>query len=158
MRRQNDARAGPRDAERGPRNEQLGGALGRKNRGPQGERQAALALLGEREQPHGLTSRRDWNREARLQAAVVAWARAAAPSVLIFHPANGGWRSRSGAARFKWHGVVAGIPDLAIVAPGGRAFFLECKTDRGALSAEQRCIHDPPRRPRDGVRHRAVDR
>jgi hypothetical protein len=34
----------------------------------------------------------------------------------------------------KWTGVLAGVPDLAIVAPGGRAQFIEVKTAAGQVS------------------------
>jgi len=85
---------------------------------------------------------RDLNREARVQAAVVAWVRAAAPHALIFAVPNGGLRSKAEASRLKWTGVVAGIPDLVVVAPGGRVFFIEVKAPDGRLSPEQRAIHE----------------
>jgi hypothetical protein len=69
--------------------------------------------------------RRDGNAEARIQAAIVEWVRIAAAGVLIFAVPNGGFRSKAEAARLKWTGVLAGIPDLVIIAPIGRAFFLE---------------------------------
>jgi hypothetical protein len=37
---------------------------------------------------------------------------------------------------------LAGIPDLAIVTPGGRVHFIEVKTPATRLSPEQRAIHD----------------
>jgi hypothetical protein len=64
--------------------------------------------------------RRDLNLEARLQAAIVGWIRTSAPGVFVFHPASGGWRARSSAARFRWLGLVPGVPDLVVVAPQGR--------------------------------------
>ncbi|MGO9418036.1 VRR-NUC domain-containing protein [Roseiarcus sp.] len=86
--------------------------------------------------------RRDFNAEARIQAAVVEWIRTAAPHVLVFHVPNGGLRSKAEAARLKWQGALAGVPDLVIVAPGGKAFFIEVKTEAGRLSADQRTVHD----------------
>ena len=86
--------------------------------------------------------RPDFNAEARIQAAVIDWIRLAAPGVLAFAIPNGGLRSRTEGARLKWTGVLAGVPDLALVASGGRVFFVECKTDRGVLSSDQRRIHD----------------
>lgn len=65
----------------------------------------------------------------------------ARPGVVFFHPANGGARSKVEAARFRGEGVVAGVPDLVIVA-GGRPYFLELKAARGRLSAAQRSMHD----------------
>jgi hypothetical protein len=82
----------------------------------------------------------DRNGEARIQASIVEWVRAVAPGVLIYAVPNGGYRSKVEAGRLKWTGVVAGIPDLAIVAPGGKAHFLECKTATGRLSGAQRDI------------------
>jgi hypothetical protein len=49
---------------------------------------SALALQG-LDQPR----RRDLNREAREQAGIVSYIRTVAPDLLVFHPANGGWRT-----------------------------------------------------------------
>jgi hypothetical protein len=86
--------------------------------------------------------RGDFNAEARVQAAIVEWVRTVAPGVLIFAVPNGGLRSKAEAARLKWTGVVPGIPDLVVIAPIGRAFFLEVKTSNGRLSDDQRAIFD----------------
>ena len=85
---------------------------------------------------------RDGNREARVQAAIVEWIRIVAPDLIVFHPANGGWRSPAEAARFKWLGVLAGIPDLVIIGRDGVARFVEVKSDGGALSEAQREMRD----------------
>lgn len=77
------------------------------------------------------------NAEARIQAAIITYVRTVAPDVLIFHVPNGGLRSKSEAARMKWQGVVPGIPDLVLIGPGGRAYFLEVKTQEGRLSKAQ---------------------
>ena len=82
----------------------------------------------------------DRNAEAKIQASIVEWVRTVAPGVLIFAVPNGGLRSRVEAARLKWTGVVAGIPDLAVIAPSGKAHFLEVKTATGRLSEAQREI------------------
>jgi VRR-NUC domain len=82
----------------------------------------------------------DRNGEARIQAAIVEWVRTIAPDVLIFAVPNGGLRSKAEAARLKWTGVVAGVPDLAVIAPTGKAHFLEVKTPTGRLSDDQREI------------------
>jgi VRR-NUC domain len=87
-------------------------------------------------------SRADVNAEARIQAAIVEWARVVAPDILIFSIPNGGLRSKAEAARMKWTGVVAGVPDLCVIAPSGRAFFIEVKTPGGRLSPEQHAIFD----------------
>jgi hypothetical protein len=90
----------------------------------------------------GPRSGRDLNAEARIQAAIVAWVRAVAPELLIFAVPNGGLRSKAEAARMKWTGVLAGVPDLVIVAPGGRAYFIEVKPAAGRLSPDQLAILD----------------
>lgn len=61
--------------------------------------------------------RRDFNAEARIQAAIVEWVRTVAPGVLIFAVPNGGLLSKAEAARMKWTGAVAVIPNLAVIAP-----------------------------------------
>ena len=71
--------------------------------------------------------RRNGNAEAEAQAAIVAWIRLVAPNVVAFAIPNGGLRTKSEAAKLRWIGVLAGIPDLCVVAPGGRAFFIEVK-------------------------------
>jgi hypothetical protein len=86
--------------------------------------------------------RRDFNREARAQAAIVEWIRTVAPDLIVFHPANGGWRSKAEAARFKWLGVVAGIPDLVLVGRDGVVRFIEVKAEGGSLSEAQRDMRD----------------
>jgi VRR-NUC domain len=85
---------------------------------------------------------RDGNAEARIQASIVEWARLVAPNTLIFAIPNGGLRSKAEAARMKWTGTLAGVPDLAIVAAGRRVFFIEVKAPGGTLSADQRAIRD----------------
>jgi hypothetical protein len=85
---------------------------------------------------------RDGNAEARIQATIVEWIRTVPPDLIVFHPANGGWRTKAQAARFRWLGVLAGIPDLAIIAREGRVFFIEVKTPGNYLSPAQREIVD----------------
>jgi hypothetical protein len=80
--------------------------------------------------------------EQTLQRAVIAhlqWR--ARPGVWWCHLANGGWRSPIEAKIFKALGVVAGAPDLLIVADG-RAYFLELKAPRGRVSAAQHECHE----------------
>jgi hypothetical protein len=84
---------------------------------------------------------RDLNAEARIQAAIVEWVRLAAPSALIFSIPNGGLRSRPEAARMRWTGLLAGAPDLIVIAASGRAHFLEVKAPGGSLSRDQRDVH-----------------
>jgi VRR-NUC domain len=80
--------------------------------------------------------------EQGIQRAVfehLAWRRA--PGVFAFHPANGGWRSRTEAAILRGLGVVAGVPDVILVR-NGKAYALELKAPGGRLSDAQRQAHD----------------
>jgi len=89
-----------------------------------------------------LPRRRDGNAEARVQAAIVEWIRDVAPSLIAFHVPNGGLRSKADAARLKWIGAIAGIPDLVVIGKDGQAWLLEVKAPGGYLSTEQRAISD----------------
>jgi hypothetical protein len=56
---------------------------------------------------------------------------------IVYHNANGGARSYKTAKLMKRIGVLAGVFDLTILAPGGQIFFIECKAKSGSLSPEQ---------------------
>jgi predicted RecB family endonuclease len=86
--------------------------------------------------------RRDGNAEARIQSAIVDWVRAVAPDLVCFHCPNGGLRDKAEAARLKWIGVLAGIPDLVVLGRDGQTWLVEVKTDDGALSTDQRAMRD----------------
>ena len=92
--------------------------------------------------PRPTERRRDGNREARIQAAIVEWIRWCAPQTVVFAIPNGGLRGKAEAARLRWTGVQAGMPDLAILAPVGKVFFLEVKAPDGRLSADQAEMFD----------------
>ncbi len=79
----------------------------------------------------------DRNGEAKRQAAIVEYVRTVAPQVLIWAVPNGGLRTKSEAARLKWTGVLAGVPDLTLALPDGGCAFWEVKTRVGRLSQEQ---------------------
>ena len=85
---------------------------------------------------------RDRNAEARIQASIVEWIRLVAPDLVVFHPPNGGLRSKSEAARLKWIGTFAGVPDLVVLGRDGQCWLIEVKAPGGALSAEQRALRD----------------
>ncbi len=85
---------------------------------------------------------RDRNAEARIQAAIVEWIRTVASDLIVFHPPNGGLRGKAEAARLKWTGALAGVPDLVVIGRDGRTWLMEVKTPDGYLSAEQRVIRD----------------
>jgi VRR-NUC domain len=101
---------------------------------PPADRHRSLRdLFGRAIQPAG-----DRNAEGRIPIAV-QWLRWAAPQIVVFHPANGGWRTKAESARFKAMGVLAGTPDLVLILPESRcAFFWEMRTPQGALSDVQK--------------------
>lgn len=70
--------------------------------------------------------------EDNTQIAIVKYLREVLPAdALVAHVPNGGKRSIAQAARFKAMGVVAGIPDLIVLVPVGRAIFFEVKRPAG---------------------------
>ena len=76
-------------------------------------------------------------RETPIHVAIVDYLRAVLPSALVWHTPNSGKRGVVEAAVFKRMGVVAGVPDLAILTREGRLCFLEVKAEKGALSKPQ---------------------
>lgn len=82
--------------------------------------------------------------EEQLQAAIVAWARlraATCPDLeVLYHPPNGGFRSKAEAGRFKVAGVRPGVSDLHLPASfsaGIPGLWMELKAPAGTLSAAQ---------------------
>ena len=64
--------------------------------------------------------------------------------VFYMHPANGGYRTKTEAARFVGLGVRAGVPDL-IIFKGGKTNGLEIKADKGRVTPIQRAVHEQMR-------------
>jgi hypothetical protein len=77
------------------------------------------------------------NPETRLHAAAVRYLRTVCPDCITWHVANGGKRSPETARLMKALGVLPGVFDLVLMAPGSRTFFLEAKADNGRLSEDQ---------------------
>ena len=80
------------------------------------------------------------NPEDQVHRAILTWIRKCAPQCFVFHPANGGSRHRLEAIKLKSLGVVAGVPDLIIFGPGGRAYCLEVKAPGGTLQPTQKAF------------------
>jgi hypothetical protein len=78
--------------------------------------------------------------EDPLQASIVSYVRTCAPECLVFAIPNGGLRSKREAARLKWTGVLAGVPDLIVVAPR-HVLFIEVKAPKGVTSEDQKAVH-----------------
>ncbi|MHB2169940.1 VRR-NUC domain-containing protein [Alsobacter sp. R-9] len=80
--------------------------------------------------------------EHELQVGIVAMIRAKYRKVLVYAVPNGGARFIREASRLKDEGVLAGVPDLALILPDGRAAFIEVKAPKGVLSNEQKVFRD----------------
>ncbi len=79
--------------------------------------------------------------EDHLQASIKAAADVLIRDGLCFAIPNGGLRTKAEAAKLKWTGVVAGIPDMCLVLPDGRSLWMEMKTRAGRLSPAQEEVH-----------------
>jgi hypothetical protein len=77
------------------------------------------------------------NPETRLHAAVVRYVRAICPECRIWHPANGGKRSKETARLMAALGVERGTPDLVLMGPDRVIGFIEVKVGDGKLTDEQ---------------------
>jgi hypothetical protein len=78
--------------------------------------------------------------EDPLQAGMTAYIRAVAPDCICASIPNGGYRDKREAARLRWTGLLAGMPDLIVLGPAGAVIGLEVKTPTGKLSLEQTLI------------------
>lgn len=76
-----------------------------------------------------------------VQISILEWLALVLPDATVIHVPNGGKRSISQAVKFKRLGVKAGVCDLLVFLSGARTIFLEVKTRKGVLSAEQLSFH-----------------
>lgn len=77
-----------------------------------------------------------------LQKSIVEFVRAVAPDCLLFSVPNASKRSIPEAMMLRATGMMAGIPDLVLVQPGGRVHFFEVKPRSKTLSEKQKAIRD----------------
>jgi hypothetical protein len=75
--------------------------------------------------------------EQQIHKGIVQLIRAKHPRLLFFHVPNGGARSATEGAIFKSLGVLAGVPDLVFIIPGGKVAFMEVKAAKGAITDSQ---------------------
>ena len=79
--------------------------------------------------------------EEQIQTAVASFLDRALPDdALWFHCPNGGARNKVVAAKLKWAGVKAGVPDILIVWRQ-RLIGIELKAKTGTLSEAQKAMH-----------------
>jgi len=85
--------------------------------------------------------------EHEHQVALMNWAklqRAAHPELeMLFSVPNGGWRHPATARKMVAEGVRRGVPDLvlAVMRGGYGGLFIEMKTEKGRVRAEQKWWH-----------------
>jgi hypothetical protein len=79
--------------------------------------------------------------EAGIQRQIVDYIRFVAPDLLVFAVPNGSQRTASGRPANAVYGMVPGAPDLVVVCPLGRIFFLEIKSPKGRVSDAQFAFH-----------------
>ena len=77
------------------------------------------------------------NLEAEIQVWIGSWLRATTPDTVRFAVLNDGLYSKQEASKRRWMALLAGIPELILLAPGGRTFGLEVKRPGGMVSTEQ---------------------
>jgi hypothetical protein len=84
--------------------------------------------------------------EHQLQSTLCEYLRLALrPDCYVYAVPNGGHRHIRVAVRLKEEGVRRGVPDLHIMAPGGRLIYLEMKIKGGSLSTDQKAFRDMAR-------------
>ena len=98
---------------------------------------ARHALAGEDKTPHiKAADLAKYLTEDEIQIQVAAWLDAKLPQGwLWFHCANGGFRKKTTAKRFKAMGLKPGIPDIIILRP--EPIYIELKSFGGVLSPSQ---------------------
>lgn len=79
--------------------------------------------------------------EQLLHRAILQFVHIQYPKVLVFHPANGGFRTKVEAGIFKSLGVKAGTPDLCLLWKPCKVGFLEVKSEYGRLTTHQQSFH-----------------
>jgi len=78
------------------------------------------------------------NTEAAIQSAIVKYLRFQLPtSYRCFAIPNGAQRTPSGRPANAVSGLTPGVPDLCIIGPMGKAYFIEVKTTKGRLTPAQ---------------------
>lgn len=75
-----------------------------------------------------------------LQMQIARFLKVAAPDLLWWHTPNGGTRKIGEARKLKDMGVLAGVPDMTFILPGGLVAFIELKAPKGRLEPSQKAF------------------
>jgi len=102
-----------------------------------GDEDAIAALAQTQSQRKAKTRRYP---ETELQAQIVAALRKR--NLWVYAVPNGGMMRDTARIRAARLGVISGMPDLCIVAPGGRALYIEVKAPNGRTSQRQQDVID----------------
>jgi hypothetical protein len=80
--------------------------------------------------------------ESKIQqdAIMEIWNKMPETRLCLFHVPNGMFTNAREGAKFKAQGVIAGVPDLVFVWHG-KTHYIEVKTAKGVLSAQQKALH-----------------
>lgn len=82
--------------------------------------------------------------ETQIQIAVVSYFRDMMQKLggfVLFHPANGGLRTKREASKLRAMGVLAGVSDLVFLIREGKAILIELKAAKGSLNDNQKAFH-----------------
>lgn len=90
--------------------------------------------------------------EDEIQAGIVEALRIAFPRLVVAAVPNGGSRPVREAAALVRGGMLAGMPDLVVALPSGRAVWIETKTAAGRVSPAQKAVHEALR----GIGHQVA--
>lgn len=77
--------------------------------------------------------------ERQIQRSIIQWCRT--QRVLCFHIPNAGKRTRNHNIALLKDGMLAGVPDLAILLPNRKLLWVEVKNHRGTLEDSQKAVH-----------------
>lgn len=80
--------------------------------------------------------------ESKIQqdAIMEIWNKMPETRLCLFHVPNGMFSNAREGAKFRAQGVIAGVPDLVFVWQG-KTHYIEVKTAKGVLSAQQKALH-----------------
>lgn len=90
--------------------------------------------------PHYKVAAKYLHAEELFQAALCAWLNAYRPGVQAIHPKNEGKEGHVGQAKKRLMGVLEGVSDLLLQAPGLPAFYLELKRRPNRATPAQRAF------------------